>query len=101
MTRFIQAVASWDNREALPADLSTQITLALQDGFLNPLAVQVTTLVQATMYAPEAGSNLVSLAVTVPDGTDTEDIQDAVEAAILGLDLPTAPSIAVQSVMVL
>jgi hypothetical protein len=98
MTRFIQALVSYDNRCPLPAD---QITLALEDGFLNPLACQVTTLVQATMSAPEAGSNLVSLAVTVPDGTEDRDIQEAVETAILALDLPTCPTISVSSVMVL
>ena len=53
------------------------------------------------MSAPEAGSNLVSLAVTVPDGTEDRDIQEAVETAILALDLPTCPTISVSSVMVL
>jgi hypothetical protein len=100
MTTFIQAIVSYDNRCPLPADVASQITLALEDGFLNPLAVQVTTLVRATMSQPDAGSNLVSLAVTAPDGTDDFDIQQAVENAILDLDLPTAPSITVQSVTV-
>jgi hypothetical protein len=39
-------------------NVASQITLVLEDGFINPFACQVTILVQATMQNPGGGSNL-------------------------------------------
>jgi hypothetical protein len=98
---FAQVTLAFDNRQALPSDISEQITLGLQDGIIDPLAVTITTLVQANMGAPDAGLNLVSLALSIPDGTDTEEIEALLTEVCEGLDIPTSGYLSVASVTVL
>jgi hypothetical protein len=99
-TNFVIAVVAYDNRCPLNDDVASQVQLALSSGQYCAAAVTVTTLTQATMNAPTAGSNRFAIELLSPTGTDDETIIALLTAAILALDLPTVPSISVNSVVV-
>jgi len=96
----VVAVAGWDNRQPIASDVAAQIELALSNGVYVSRAATITTLVQATMTAPLAGSNQITLEILVPTDTSNGTIIALVTAAINGLILPTAPTITVTSVLV-
>jgi hypothetical protein len=100
MTHFVQAIVGYDNRCPLPDDVAAQIQETLNSGPYTCHGVTVTTLVQATMSNPTGGLNQAMIQLEVPTGTQNADIIASVTDAIEGLDMPTVPSIVVQSVTV-
>jgi hypothetical protein len=92
------AVAGWDNRQPIDADVAAQIELALSNGVYVAKTVTVNRIVQATMTNPNGGTNQITIELLVPSGTLDATITSLVTAAILGLNLPTAPAITVTSV---
>jgi hypothetical protein len=100
VTKRVVAVAGWDNRQPIDSDVAAQIELALSNGVYAVAAVTVSRLVQATMMAPNAGSNQIIIEMTAPDTVLNADIITLVTHAILGLNLWTAPTITVNSVVV-
>lgn len=99
-TNFVIAVVAYDNRCPLNDDVSNQVKAALTEGIYEAKGVTVTTLVQATMTAPSAGSNQIAIELVSPVGTTSDAITAWVTAGVAGLGLPTVPSITVNSVTI-
>lgn len=91
ITKRIVAVANYDNRLPLNSDVSERITLALTDGAYTCTACTVSRLVQATMTAPNSGSNQVTAEMQVPAGTSNATLIALMTAVLLSLNLPSAP----------
>jgi hypothetical protein len=100
LLKRVVAVAGWDNRCPIDADVAEQIQLALSNGVYVSTTVTVSVLVQATMTNPNGGSNQIVLELMVPSGTLNSDIITLVTNAIQELNLPTVPSITITSVTV-
>ena len=100
LVKRVVAVAGWDNRQPIDSDVASQLQLALSNGIYVARAVTVAPLVRATMTAPLAGSNQITIELLVPSGTLNSDIITAVTNAINALGLPTAPTITVGAVTV-
>jgi hypothetical protein len=97
---YVVAVAGWDNRQPIDGDVANQLIVALSNEGYNARAVTVKTLVQATMTNPTGGTNQINIQLESPAGITDSTIIVWVTAAILGLDLPTAPAITVTAVTV-
>jgi hypothetical protein len=100
ISKRVVAVGGWDNRQPIDSDVAAQIELVLSNGLYVAKSVTVSRLVQATMTAPNAGSNQIIIELLVPNGTLDATITSLVTATILGLNLPTVASITVSSVTI-
>lgn len=100
VSKRVVAVAGWDNRCPIDTDVAAQLELALSNGVYVCRTATVGVLVQATMTNPNGGSNQITLELLVPSGTLNATIIALVTNAILGLNLPTVPSITVSSVTI-
>jgi hypothetical protein len=97
-SRRVVAVAGWDNRQPIDSDVAAQLQLALSNGGYVASAVNVNRLVQATMTAPNAGSNQFIFELVTPSGVLDSAVITYITNAILALDIPTVATITVTSV---
>lgn len=100
LLKRVVAVVAWDNRCPIDTDVSAQIQVALSNGVYVANAVTVTPTVRATMTNPNGGLNQIVIELMVPTGTLNSTITALVTSAITALDIPTVPSIVVNSVTI-
>lgn len=99
-SKKVVVVLAFDNRQTVPADISNQMMLAVQDLGWGSAGATTTTLVQATWQFPLIGSTQIIVDLQVPTGTLDSLIANKVGFAAATLDLPTALTIALTSVTV-
>jgi hypothetical protein len=96
---FVFMLVSYDNRQALPTDVSSQmLELLSRDGFLAQ-AVSTDTLCQATMTNPDSGKNQIQAQLET-ECDDLNYIQTHVMQALDGLFIATSGYFAVDAVFV-